>query len=231
MWIQCYTEFGMHPEYAEYETFYPHLMRWYMVRMVEDSTSPLSRKAKESIAKVNMQGAFDWLWSKMRHYRAQQPRVPLSELGWRIFEYILEAAIVPGQDPTGKIKPVVERNFASWAGKTDYFRPLFPECEHFGVWQWRGSENRHSPKEEGYVHPSLVTPEMQVVNWRRVLAHGLEDKDCSICLCGYVDSVPAVSLIRCNHVFHLNCLGRWRDGGDVNSSRCPLCREPMWDIC
>lgn len=44
-----------------------------------------------------------------------------------------------------------------------------------------------------------------------------EPMECSICLCG-IDDTRVMTMTRCNHYFHRNCLTRWKA-----SRRCPTC--------
>ncbi|KAK7309970.1 hypothetical protein RJT34_07135 [Clitoria ternatea] len=52
---------------------------------------------------------------------------------------------------------------------------------------------------------------------------GSEDVDCAVCLCKIEDE-EEIRVLRCEHVFHRNCLDRWVS---FKVATCPLCREQV----
>ncbi|XLR23623.1 hypothetical protein S83_051523 [Arachis hypogaea] len=55
--------------------------------------------------------------------------------------------------------------------------------------------------------------------------HGSEERvDCAVCLCN-IGEGEEITVLRCDHIFHKNCLDRWVVG--FNNATCPLCRQFM----
>ncbi|KAJ1412030.1 Zinc finger, RING-type [Sesbania bispinosa] len=52
-----------------------------------------------------------------------------------------------------------------------------------------------------------------------------EDVDCAVCLCK-IEEGEEIRVLRCEHMFHRNCLNRW-ESGFKNYATCPLCREAV----
>jgi len=50
------------------------------------------------------------------------------------------------------------------------------------------------------------------------------DSCCSICLCDHNDLKQQIIKIKCNHIFHVNCLSKWVT---QNKNTCPMCRDVM----
>ena len=55
------------------------------------------------------------------------------------------------------------------------------------------------------------------------------DRECTICLetCKLNLTNPNCVLLKCNHVFHLDCLKKWIMSGQENYIKCPLCRTNL----
>ena len=51
-----------------------------------------------------------------------------------------------------------------------------------------------------------------------------EDTECSICFCNILNGVQP-TITNCGHVFHHNCLSRWKNSGTESCQKCPICRK------
>lgn len=53
--------------------------------------------------------------------------------------------------------------------------------------------------------------------------------ECSICLelCTENKTKPIGVMIGCGHRFHLECIKHWITSTNNNSSKCPVCRQPL----
>uniref|UniRef100_A0A803N674 RING-type domain-containing protein n=2 Tax=Chenopodium quinoa TaxID=63459 RepID=A0A803N674_CHEQI len=69
--------------------------------------------------------------------------------------------------------------------------------------------------------PWVFRKQKQTVEWIHTKDFG-NDTICSICL-DNLSSENAISLSRCNHVFHRDCIFRWLPG----KHKCPYCRSSM----
>ncbi|KAK7283735.1 hypothetical protein RIF29_13477 [Crotalaria pallida] len=50
-----------------------------------------------------------------------------------------------------------------------------------------------------------------------------EDVECAVCLCK-IEEGEETRVLRCNHIFHKDCLDKWVG---FNNVTCPLCRESV----
>lgn len=54
--------------------------------------------------------------------------------------------------------------------------------------------------------------------------HYEEDVDCAVCLCKIGELGEEIRVLRCDHMFHKDCLDRWVG---LKNTTCPLCRESI----
>tara|TARA_B110001454_G_C12549691_1_gene363032 strand:+ start:9 stop:758 length:750 start_codon:yes stop_codon:yes gene_type:complete len=84
-------------------------------------------------------------------------------------------------------------------------------------WRWCTSETEQQQNEiRKWVRDILAEHVLTKINYDS----GDVDEKCSICLEIFRDSM-VLAKIRCNHLFHLDCINKWFD---VNFT-CPLCKQ------
>ncbi|KAI9085727.1 hypothetical protein K1719_032333 [Acacia pycnantha] len=79
------------------------------------------------------------------------------------------------------------------------------------------SLHHHQPLQE--FHQILTQEEEPVEIWHP--REGEEEVDCAVCL-NKIGEGDEVRVLRCEHVFHRDCLNQWVS---LRNFTCPLCRE------
>ena len=85
------------------------------------------------------------------------------------------------------------------------------------AWKWcNASSEEEKKKIRKWVKNILITKVLTLSNYDS----GDFDEKCSICLEVFRDGM-SVAKLRCNHIFHENCINEWFD---INFT-CPLCKQ------
>jgi hypothetical protein len=182
----------------------------------KDSPVPVSNKAKQVFAKINLRGNIEFLVSVLTKFKEQGR--PNSELGWLLCDFLVTAVQNKTSDVDGIVKAVVQKYFDIGTNDVqENFRP-------FGV-PFELSEIMQENVDFEY-HPTLI-PDDIVAFGPRVNTKSLgaaieapgDDTECGICMEQLQDDdsirkdgdalLSVLKLDICEHMFHVACMDRY----------------------
>ncbi|KAL6005808.1 hypothetical protein ACLOJK_006381 [Asimina triloba] len=103
-----------------------------------------------------------------------------------------------------------------------FYLGLFDPADQSSSWNDYGQWSiEHPPQLSPQVTPDSIKKRLAVVEFSDA---GEDETICAVCLSGVEVGHEIRELCNCSHVFHVGCLDKWVDQGQLT---CPMCRSKL----